>query len=74
MRTCSFTISNHDIRRLHERALRAQREDQSEVCGVLVKREQRLELAFLPNLSERAGSFEMGCTDIAMQRASPHYS
>jgi proteasome lid subunit RPN8/RPN11 len=69
MRTSSLTISRRDLRRLRERALRAQRKDQSEVCGVLVKRGQRLELMFLPNLSERRGSFEMSRAAIAAHRA-----
>jgi proteasome lid subunit RPN8/RPN11 len=68
MRSSSFTISKGDLRRLHELALRAQRQDQSEVCGVLIKRGQRLELQFLPNLSDRRGSFEMRRADIAAWR------
>jgi proteasome lid subunit RPN8/RPN11 len=69
MRTSSLKISKRDLRRLRERALRAQRKNQSEVCGVLVKRGQRLELMFLPNLSQRRGSFEMSRADISAHRA-----
>ena len=70
MRTNSFTISRRDFRRLQERALRAQRQDQTEICGVLVKRGQHLELMFLQNLSERRGSFEMSRAAIAAQRTA----
>jgi proteasome lid subunit RPN8/RPN11 len=69
MRTSSLTISKRDLQRLRLRALRAQRKDQSEVCGVLVQRGQRLPLMFLPKLSQRRGSFEMSRADISAHRA-----
>jgi desampylase len=69
MRQPSFSILRRDLRRLRERAYRAQRKDQSEVCGVLVERPGRiLDLIFLPNASPRPCSFELDVAVVSEQR------
>ena len=64
-----FTISVRDWRRLRERALRAQRKDQSEVCGALVQNAYGdLGLGFLRNIAAKSGSFEMERSEISRLR------
>jgi len=50
---------------LHRRALRAQRRDQSEVCGVLIADSKcRLVLHFLENRNASPGRFEISTSDL----------
>ena len=55
----------NEKRRLHDRASRAQQKDQSEVCGVMTAdRHSRIELHFINNASDKAGSFSMSIADM----------
>ncbi len=59
-----FMINKKDYRRLQDRAYRAQKRDQSEVCGVLVGSNSRLALEFMKNHSKEPGAFEIKMSDV----------
>lgn len=64
-----FILSYNERRRLHQRAYRAQQEDQSEVCGVVVaSTDNRLRLRFLPNRTTKPWSFEISDLDLKEAR------
>jgi len=69
----TYILSFPEFRRLHARAYRAQQRDHSEVCGVVVVKNtsaHSLELKFLKNVSDHAGSFELEDRDIRAARAA----
>jgi proteasome lid subunit RPN8/RPN11 len=66
----SFVLPARQRRRLRERAARAQRRDQGEVCGALIATPAgRLELRFLPNRARVAGKFSIHQADFGLVRA-----
>lgn len=66
----TFTISKRDVRRLYGRAYRAQKKDQSEVCGLLfLSGEGNLSLDFVKNSADRSGSFLITVADIDASQA-----
>jgi len=61
----SYALPLSEFKRLRSRADEAQRLDQSEVCGVLIGSDSGpLKLHFLPNRSERPGSFSIRLTEV----------
>jgi proteasome lid subunit RPN8/RPN11 len=59
-----LVLPYRERRRLHDRASRAQRRNQAEVCGVvLVSKTNRLYLRFLRNQSRRPGEFRIDRED-----------
>jgi len=67
----TLVLSPRYRRRLHDRALRAQRRDQSEVCGALiVTSTDRLELRFLANRAGGPGRFSLRQVDLARVRSA----
>jgi len=67
----TFVLSPRYRRKLHDRALRAQRCDQSEVCGALiVASTDRLELRFLGNRAGGPGRFSLRQVDLARVRSA----
>jgi desampylase len=68
-RRSKYLLPRGERMELHRRALRAQRTDQREVCGVLVcDSNLRLKLHFLQNRSTRSGRFEMDSPDLVAVR------
>jgi proteasome lid subunit RPN8/RPN11 len=64
-----YVLPRMERMKLHRRALRAQRIDQGEVCGVLVRDSKyRLGLHFLQNRSTEPGRFEISGLDLAAVR------
>jgi proteasome lid subunit RPN8/RPN11 len=64
-----YVLPRGERMKLHRRALRAQRIDQGEVCGVLVCDSKcRLRLHFLQNRSTKPGRFEITGLDLAAAR------
>src|ERR1700737_1999874 len=64
-----YALPRGERMKLQRRALRAQRLDQGEVCGVLVCDSKfRLQLHFLQNRSGRPGRFEISCVDLEAVR------
>ena len=64
-----FTLAAGEQRKLYRRAYRAQRIDQSEVCGLLIGNcGGRLKLCFLLNRSKQAGHWQLRISDIRMIR------
>jgi proteasome lid subunit RPN8/RPN11 len=64
-----FVLPYSEWRRLYGRAYRAQRRDQSEVCGIVgIDRNRRLSLVFLANASDRPSHFELGDNEIVVAR------
>lgn len=62
-------------RRLHDRSYRAQQNGHFEVCGALVLyQENRLELWFLKNYSNREGSFEVDLVELRETRQAARSS
>ncbi len=60
-----FRLPFAERRRLHRRALRRQRLDQGEVCGLLVAdRTRALRLVFIPNTADRPGAYSMRDADV----------
>jgi proteasome lid subunit RPN8/RPN11 len=60
-----FILPYNEKRRLHARACRAQQKDQSEVCGIMsADRHLRIELHFVKNNSDKAGSFSKSIADL----------
>lgn len=60
LRANQFKITKRELKRLEDRAYRAQKRNQSEVCGALIADDLRnLTLAFLKNSSDKAGSFKI---------------
>jgi proteasome lid subunit RPN8/RPN11 len=66
--TRPFVLSIAERRRLHVRALSAQRKDQSEVCGVVVvSTTGRLHLVFMPNRSAEPGRYLLSTAEVRVQ-------
>jgi proteasome lid subunit RPN8/RPN11 len=64
-----YVLPSHERKRLHRRARLRQRQDQGEVCGVLLMTRARcLELIFIDNLSRSPGQFELSAGAVAMVR------
>jgi len=64
-----YVLPHQERLNLHREALRAQRQDQSEVCGVLVADSKFcLKLHYLENRNTRPGHFEMKSSDLATAR------
>ena len=59
-----FAITKNDYRRLQDRAYRAQKKNQMEVCGVLVGRGKEISLQFVENHSNTSGSFVIDLADV----------
>ena len=63
-----WVLPYREFRRLHDRAYRAQRRDQSEVVGVLVSPARgRLKLSFLRNHSDRPGHFVVQPEEVVLE-------
>ncbi len=70
-----YVLPRGERMKLHRRALRAQRIDQGEVCGVLVRDSKcRLGLHFLQNRSTEPGRFEISGLDLAAVRKDAQLS
>jgi len=69
MKKKNFILPYNERRRFHERAYRAQQNDQSEVCGAVVaSADNRLRLQFMSNQSTSIWSFEISESDLKEAR------
>jgi hypothetical protein len=69
MTTKPYVLSKKETRRLHDRARRAQRHDQSEVCGaLLVDPRRRLRFTFLANRSAAPAAWQLTRADLRSAR------
>jgi proteasome lid subunit RPN8/RPN11 len=67
----AYVLPYAEFRRLHRRAYAAQQRDHEEVCGMLAAspgRSARLALTFLPNHSQRKGSFLLSLPEFKTAR------
>ena len=71
MQPCLFHLPFNEFRRLHRRALRAQKQNQLEVVGLLVSADEKpnvLRLVFLENVASEPGRWEVRRDQIARVR------
>jgi len=60
-----YLLPEVEFRKLQQNALRSQKSDQSEVCGIITTNKNKiLKLWFLENLSRRAGAFLIDLSEV----------